>query len=355
MKKMKIGLHGSYYGRNFGDTLILAIVVNWIREYNPQAQIFLPFVTSEQEALEILGHKNPEFSLSDMDGLIFGPGGYFGEPSGGLIKRLKWSWRNFERHIKWNTILYKSKQPYMIVGVGVGPLSLPFIRKGVVKLFVNSKYIAVRDKYSRQYLIDWGVPKDKINVTSDVALTLIPNPDIKTVKNKVGLHYPTPLIHDEHLLKAFIDFFKFINNEYDIQFIEDINGQFSRSKNPNNLKNILDSQGLKFPVVEYKDPQSLIKNLQSFDMIITSKLHLGIVGYSLGKKVLAIPQHPKTMRFYEQIERLEFCIPLQNVTSDLLLEKFKKLNSISNEKNSQYEKSNLNKEIIISFLETLPK
>ena len=65
---MKIGVHGSYFGRNFGDTLILRIVVNWVREYNPQAIIFLPFVTSDEEAIEILGHKNQEYRLSDMDG-----------------------------------------------------------------------------------------------------------------------------------------------------------------------------------------------------------------------------------------------------------------------------------------------
>jgi len=352
---MKIGVHGSYFGRNFGDTLILRIVVNWVREYNPQAIIFLPFVTSDEEAIEILGHKNPEYRLSDMDGLIFGPGGYFGEPSGGLIKRLIWSWRNFQRHIRWNKYLYKGKIPYMIVGVGVGPLSFPFIRKGVAKLFLNSKYIAVRDKYSLQYLIDWKVPKDRIYVYSDVALTLKPNPDIKTVKNKVAVHYTTPLIHDEYLVKSFIDFFKVINKEYDIYFIEDIYGQFSQRKSPYNLKYILDSHGLIFPVIEYKNPQSLIEDLQSFDKIITSKLHVGIVAYSLGKRVLSIPQHPKTVRFYEQIERSEFCISNNTITTDLLLEKFEKLDSISNVNNVQIEKSIVNKDIVMSFLDSLPK
>jgi polysaccharide pyruvyl transferase WcaK-like protein len=352
---MKIGVHGSYYGRNFGDTLILAIIVNWVREYNPQAQIFLPFVTSEQEAIEILGHKNPEFELADLDGLIFGPGGYFGEPSGGFIKKIRWSLRNYERHIKWNKIFYKNKLPYIIVGVGVGPLSFRFIRRGVVKLFGNANAIAVRDKYSRQYLIDWGIQQERINQTSDVALSLVPNPDIKTVKNKVALHFPAPLIEGEHQVKSFIDFIKAISEKCDVHFFEDINGQFSRSKNPRNLKNLLDPQGLKLPVVEYKDPNSLIKDLQSFDKIITSKLHVGIVGYSLGKRVLSIPAHPKTMRFYEQIDRSEFCIPFQNVTIDLLVEQFEKLDAVSNFENIQFEKSNLNKKIVMSFLESLPK
>jgi hypothetical protein len=61
------------------------------------------------------------------------------------------------------------------------------------------------------------------------------------------------------------------------------------------------------------------------------------------------------MRFYEQIDRSEFCIPFQNVTIDLLVEQFEKLDAVSNFENIQFEKSNLNKKIVMSFLESLPK
>ena len=82
----KIGLHGSYYCRNFGDTLILSIVNNWIKEYSQKTIVDLPFVTSEKEALEILNSKLQKTNFHELDGLIFGPGGYFGEPLRGLFE-----------------------------------------------------------------------------------------------------------------------------------------------------------------------------------------------------------------------------------------------------------------------------
>lgn len=350
---MKLGIHGSYYARNFGDTLIIKIIVDWVREYNPNVEITLPFINSEKEAIEILGHTNKIIPFEELDGVIFCPGGYFGEPPGNFLHKLKWSVRNYKRHIQWNSLMYKKNIPFAIIGLGVGPLSIGFMKKNVIKLFSHTNHIAVRDKYSKQYLINWGIDQNKINQTTDVALTLQPKADIVEQKNSVALHFPATIWKDENQINEFVNFIKNIKDKYNISYFEDINGQFSRTKNEKNIRNILKKHNIDFPVVVYENPSQLIASLQKFEKIITSKLHIGIVGYSLGKKLLSIPAHTKTIRFYEQIERSNFCIPFSEIKSENLTKAFDDLDTIDNSQNILRNSSLKNRDILYDFLNSI--
>lgn len=350
----KIGLHGSYFVRNFGDTLILQIVKQWIKSYSSEIDITLPFVATEMEALEILGNdERKDTKIEELDGLIFGPGGYFGERPGNFINKLRWSIRNYKRHIIWNDKLYKHDIPYIIIGVGVGPISFKFLRRRVVKLFNKSKFISVRDEKSKQYLIDWGMESGKINVLPDVALTL---QQIKTVnkkeKPKVAIHYTNSNLLASGKLNDFVEFIKYINDKNEICFLEDSKGQFTGTANRGFI-NALKENGIEIPVIEYRGPSELITSLQDIDKVITSKLHVGIVSYALGKKILSIPLHTKTIRFYNQIKLDEFCVPLNEINTEVLCDKFEKLDFIENSENILYSEAVKNKNILYEFLNTI--
>ncbi|WGF92215.1 polysaccharide pyruvyl transferase family protein [Aequorivita marisscotiae] len=347
----KLGIHGSYYCRNFGDTLILYIIKNWVREHSPEMDITLPFVNSEKEAIEILNTENKNRKIQDLDGLVFGPGGYFGEQPGSFVRRLWWSIRNYRRHISWNDKLYKHKVPYMIIGVGVGPISFSFLKRKIIKLFDKADFVSVRDKYSRQYLIDWGIATEKIHLAPDVALTLQPKgSNVERDKPKVALHYPNDNLVKSGKLDEFVGFIKNINEKYEIFLLEDGEGQYSSNK-ANSLKDILSSQGVALPIISYKDPAEMISNLQVIDKIITSKLHVGIVGYALGKRTLSIPQHSKTVRFYEQIKRQDFCIQLKDINTKLLCDKFEQLDSVVTSDNILFDDAMKNKKVLFKFLD----
>jgi polysaccharide pyruvyl transferase WcaK-like protein len=346
----KIGLHGSYYCRNFGDTLITYIIKDWITEHSPEVSINLPFVNSEKEAFEILKCANNLTPISDLDGLVFGPGGYFGEQPGSFIKRFLWSIRNYKRHIVWNNQLYKNDIAYMIIGVGVGPLSFNFLKKRVIKLFKGAKFISVRDKYSKQYLMDWGVSGDKINISPDVALTLPKNDgNLDNEKPKVALHFPHINLDQPDKLNHFVQFIKKIHNKNEIYLLEDGEGQYET----NSIKNVLKKEGIDLAVIKYVNPEELINELRSVDKIITSKLHVGIVGYALGKRTLSIPSHTKTIRFYEQIKRKEFCIHLNDVSTELLCTQFEKLDTIQGYDNILYDEAFENKKVLFKFLDSI--
>jgi len=60
--------------------------------------------------------------------------------------------------------------------------------------------------------------------------------------------------------------------------------------------------------VPYRGHWEFVSLLDRLDMIFTSKLHVGIVSSTLGKNVVAVPYHSKTVRFYNQIGNGDRCL-----------------------------------------------
>src|SRR5690606_8675741 len=56
--------------------------------------------------------------------------------------------------------------------------------------------------------------------------------------------------------------------------------------------------------------------LGRLSMVVTDKLHVGIVARALGTTSLAVPTHQKTKRFYDQLCASEDCIPMDTVDAD---------------------------------------
>lgn len=324
---MEIAVHGSYYARNFGDTLILSIVVNWVKEEFPEATINLPFCCSIEEAKEIAGpHRfviDP--TLDNSDALVFGPGGYFGQPNFSLLRRTHWFWRNYRRHLIWRRAIWSKKIPYYIVGVGVGPLDNLLFRSVVKQLFTRANFAAVRDVISLGYLKRWLNNPEKVKVTCDVALSVQPRKArVERERKRIGIHYPGTLLHDHNKLKVFCDFLSTLEASFDLFLVEDGPGQVA-TKDERSVYNYLKRIGKHYGVIEYVSPDDLIAELEKLDYIITSKLHVGILGYSLLKPVLSIPLHQKTSRFYEQIGRAEFCLDVATLSSEGLSNSFNEL------------------------------
>jgi len=65
------------------------------------------------------------------------------------------------------------------------------------------------------------------------------------------------------------------------------------------------------------------------DLIITPKLHVGIVGAALGKSVLSFPYHiHKIKRYYRQIGEEDRCVLLKDITESVAYDKLIKYCSI---------------------------
>lgn len=87
----------------------------------------------------------------------------------------------------------------------------------------------------------------------------------------------------------------------------------------------------KFPkkrtvIYNYSNPFEFLGLIESADSIITPKLHMGIIGATYGKPVIAFPVHPeKTLRYFEQIGYANHCFSLYELTKEKAVEIIEKI------------------------------
>lgn len=306
--KTQIALHGSYWKRNFGDTLILSIIADWIYDFNPNIEINLPFCKNDLEAKEITRGRSYVFdpSLKNTSLFIFGPGGYFGEPSGTILEKQKWNTSHYEKHLSWNLKLFSNDIPTMVVGVGVGPLSEQMNKDGVIRLFNYSNEVIVRDSVSYKYANDW-LRDINLLQTCDVALSLINQADkIKGKRKSLGIHFPGIINNPIILIILLFNVWRW-SKRFAVYLLEDAENQH-KTKDPRSLLFWIRVLKISIGVKAYLNPSKTIKNIGGLDYIFTSKLHVAIVAYTQETKVLSVPFHSKTKRFFSQIGREKYCV-----------------------------------------------
>jgi polysaccharide pyruvyl transferase WcaK-like protein len=310
-----ISLHGSYFQNNFGDILLMAIITNWLKEAGYSVNLPVSFESMRKLiGADTIGYSN----YLQSEALVFGGGGYFGEPNSRLTY---WTYRNYLRHIlPYSNWIKKSRKPYMIMGVGVGPITSVFLRKKVISLFENAVIASVRDNESLDYLKKYGLKRQDVNVMPDIALTLnLQNQFISGLSNsleggkfKIAYHLSYP--NGDKITDFFLDYFKErLERERDLELTLIVD---STSKNK-----LLDSVSEKVgswdrvKIERYSTPIQIMTLLNSMDQVITHKLHVGIVSLALNKPVLSFPLHQKTLRLYKQLEIEGQCLPLSQFES----------------------------------------
>lgn len=313
MKKRIVSIHGSYFGINYGDILLVNLFSRWVKNVAPEIQINLPLVNN-QKITEI-----PENSISGLgnlirsDKLIFCGGGYFGEkPS----RKYRWALRNFMRHGIVGIIALVFRIPYIFVGVEFGPITARWFRLFTIFLTKHAERIIVRNQESKEFLESYGVKNVELAV--DAVLTLsdevLPIDTSKNNTKYILLHLSHVAKYEEGY-KTFIQtlskYIKTHIKDYKLSLIFD---------NPENLKdyeyiqNIITENGLVSNNIEYTDTKTLINIINSASYVFTSKLHVGITAAALNKPVFSLYAHPKTPRLHRQINNIKFCMPIQSIS-----------------------------------------
>ena len=75
----------------------------------------------------------------------------------------------------------------------------------------------------------------------------------------------------------------------------------------------------------YPGVDVLREKLASYELVITCKLHVGIVTIAQGGKVVSVAQQSKTPRLYRQLGLEEFCVPLAQLSPARLTAAFDRL------------------------------
>lgn len=300
----KIIVHGSYFGNNFGDTLLIRLLCDKIKSLQQDAQVFLAVKGNSEEQKAIGYPIASKQDLKEAEYLVFSGGGYFGEPNKDVIK---WSFRNYFRHLYWLKRVRKAKK--LFYGVGFGPLTFSLFRYKVLNSFMNATKVLVRDNESLEFLKDYGYNGDNVEKCVDYALSIKSVVRVKQKRVLIHLHK----LPDSVIGEVVVFMHKRLSMEYDFVIFYDT--PTNHSSQTVRYQPIVDSlTGRRVEFAWFENFISTKDYIDNSELIITNKLHVGIVGIACGCKVLSIPTHSKTLRLYRQLGLSNYCLPLNEFT-----------------------------------------
>ena len=352
-----ISLHGSYFGNNYGDILLVALFAQWIKEVCPDYVINLP-LAQKSKTKELPDGTTGLINLIRSKCLVFCGGGYFGEQP---INKFKWSIRNFYRHGIVGLLAIIFNIPYAIVGVEFGPLSVNWIRHVFLLIAKHSKVIVVRNEESKVFLEKYGIK----NVILAVDAVLALNKDEYDLKQshfksaEILLHIPGIAGHSDHyldLVDKIITSIKKRKTNHTIGLINDTYEAIYENDSYRCIIRAISENGIPFAVHSYNGYNNLINLISKSSCIITTKLHVGITAAALGIRPLSYWLHPKTKRFYEQIGNADFCFPVDGVIDETIIDEYLNQDNCFSIPLAISSRASLNKQILKEFLETyIPK
>lgn len=328
----KVVIHGATNTSNFGDILFAHLFykkcltlpdvqVDFLQNGKYGIGDFLRKELSYDRSIS-----NSDFLKSDV--LVFMSGGYFGEHESTFIRNLRWYVRYFLPTVRFQ----KKGKPIFILGVGGGPITSRFLRKIMVSLMEDAVCVTVRDEETRDYFKNYGV-KREILVTTDTAQLYTPNmlPPLEgfllnSQKKHLFLHLNLIREFDNLVATKIVPpVIRFLeeHEDYDLVIGCDSVSNIDRIKDSMTYKAL----GLKEDIVQiylYKDSLQFAALLNQMNVIITTKLHVGIVGAALGKSVVSFPFHKeKTQRYYRQIGEAGRSIHITQITPELVEEQIR--------------------------------
>ena len=325
---MKVLFQGAF-NNNFGDNLFTKLFFDSARKVLDDEEIFFSesgkYGITDRLATEIGYQKKGRVKNADV--LVYFSGGYFGERRNNVKEALGRYWVYCRIANKFRN------KPILIISVGAGPISNRFLQKKIVDIFNNSKVAIVRDEESKRYLQEYGVKKDII-VSSDTAqiinITNVPllNKDIKSkidgYKNKKRIFFHLSQLRDDEVLKI-AEAIRIFSEENQYLICFGFDGfsleKESRKKITNELTEKFGTQNCYY--YEYEDSMAFCSFLNEMDIVVTPKLHVGIVSCSLEKSVIAFPHHQKISRYYSQIGHAERCYKLEKLSVSDIVEVLK--------------------------------
>ena len=302
---MKIFLFGHYHTKNFGDKLLRDILIDFFHAsgFNDVKSVGY----DEWRRLSRFG-KVLFILLQPIksDVLVLGGGGYLNS------NKNSFGWFKLFRYLLPILVAKIFRRKVLICGVGVGPDLYGFGRQIVRLICKLSDYLSVRDTESVELLLRIGV-KSKIHVFSDLAMSKYEDQRSTNTPLKIAFHL---ILRNgeaselEEMVSTILSKYKDSAKFYflsDNGLLGDEKAQYSHLIAKYNIE-----------IFEDKDTYDVLGFIQTMDVIVTTKLHVSILGAFNNKLMFSVARNGKTMRFFKQIEKSGNCIPLASLTTIIL-------------------------------------
>ncbi len=316
-------LHGATNceSSNYGDYIYGEMVYGYLKEKGLNVCFYQPSSFFEKNLKDYL--KKQSIDKREADLIIYIPGGYFGE---GHQARFRDNLVQFIRFMPLGIWASYKKIPMVVLGVGAGPNNCSFMNFGIRRICNSSKFVTVRDKESYEALKKL-CPKANIIESGDLIITRTLNATnqssqirrIEQVKN----NRKVLLVHYNHSKEALLKFAECVkeftakHREYIVVVASDSILEYEEEY----FKEFESKAGIKCEHFIYENPSEMTAFLKTIDVVLTCKLHVGVVGCSFGKSVVAVACHPeKTERFYSQIGDSGRCVSLFDVIPEEICE-----------------------------------
>lgn len=302
-----ITLHGNTRVQNFGDCLLVDKFDNLAK--NKKSKFFW-FSTPkhhniDETLIKIKFRRSSKF--------VFIGGGYFTAPNEHSVK---WEFRNIIFYII-PIIIYRlinKNIKFAAFGVGVGnlPRFYSFLLRSTLP---RSTVFYVRDRESLPYAQRYS---DNVQLGADAMISDCSQEKVALSRQKVVVHLSRKYYRGvdilSNVLKA-LDAY----DDVEIVFITDTKGA-----KPNQQDEILEICRQKIPeanFIPYQNHNELNELLSSASVIVTTKLHVGIIGVNYGSCVVSIPCHPKIERYFRDIKYSKNCYEFQEELEPWLRER----------------------------------
>lgn len=318
---------------NFGDQLLRDLYAKWIGSASPAARTEMVYFGNKLRPIKAL-----DDVMSDASAFIFVGGGYFHEKTifhrrflVDLAMRLAWGARNSRVYVRAFRAAASRNLPTAVCGTEVGPLVNPVYRRQVLQVLRASRLCIVRSRESAEFARRHGVDRDDLNVCADAVLSLrrsdLPKESCDTLAKwsspagtfRLGLH-----IHqlrssewNEKLLRLVDHIRESLppSTPLRIYYLHDqLKGRGIPQRSVDAERFICD----RIPGTEaipYEAPWPMVGVIGAMNLVLTTKLHVGIVGRALDIAVLSLlsdrvksyPERSKQVRFFRLIGEPASC------------------------------------------------
>ena len=314
---------------NLGDEAINLSILNafsssnyelQVISFNPEKTKLLVKIAAVRKCkiINIKNIRGIKDAINNCDLLICGGGGIIQDQSS--IYNLPW-------FLIFIAFALHKKRKVMLYGVGVGPLYSKISKLLVRRILNKVNKITVRDKRSKEILIENGVNEEIIEVTADPAISLeITNtfnlklqPRKKVIavclRHWFDIHRLLPM-KIAFILNKFIKFRKKENDHFISELAMSLNYLMSRYEMQlfffpfwvgrdsivnNDVFKKLNNQNDVIIWDKEVDPLTALSILKNADLIIGMRLHSIIFAATLRKKFLAINYSQKVKNFIEML------------------------------------------------------